>query len=87
MLRGVNKKIIEVVDTQNDYFERAILFVKDRKLDENESDIKRNADEFMKSAATLKFRRILYRIPVFEIVKLLGAASVGAAIVLIFMLV
>ncbi|RPF48102.1 hypothetical protein EDD70_0914 [Hydrogenoanaerobacterium saccharovorans] len=86
MLRGVNKKIIEVVDTQSDYFERAILFVKDRKLDENESEIKRNADEFMKSAGSLKLRRILYHIPIMEVIKLLSAACVGAAIVLILTL-
>ncbi len=30
MVRGVHKKIIEVADTQNEFFERAILIVKRR---------------------------------------------------------
>ncbi len=29
MLRGVNKRIIEVNDTDSDYFEKALFFVKD----------------------------------------------------------
>ena len=29
MVRGVHKKIIEVADTQNEFFERAILIVKE----------------------------------------------------------
>ena len=33
MIRGVNKKIIEVKNTGNDYFERAILFVREQKKD------------------------------------------------------
>lgn len=28
MLRGVNKNIIEIVETENQYFEKAILFVR-----------------------------------------------------------
>ena len=82
MLRGVNKKIIEVVDTQHEYFERAILFVKDRRLAENESEIKRNADDFLKNASGSRLRRMLLRLPLFETLKLLGAAGVGAAVAL-----
>lgn len=80
MLRGVNKKIIEVVDTQNDYFERAILFLKDHRLEENESDIKRNADDFLKSAGKMKLRRILYSRAALKAAELLCAAGVGAFI-------
>lgn len=78
MLRGVNKKIIEVVDTQNDYFERAILFLKDRKLEEDEGAIKKNADEFMKSTGSAKLRRMLYSNWLREGAKLACAAGAGA---------
>ncbi len=42
MLRGVNKRIIEVNDTDSDYFEKALFFVKDdtefdNKILENEA--------------------------------------------------
>ena len=39
MVRGVNKKIIEVVDMQSDYFDRAILFVKENRLGECEEEM------------------------------------------------
>lgn len=29
MVRGTNKRIIEINDTQNPYFERAVLYLKD----------------------------------------------------------
>lgn len=86
MLRGVNKKIIEVVDTQSDYFERAILFLKDHRMEENENDIKNNADEFLKNAGQLKLRRILYSRPVLETLKLLSAAGAGAFIAVMILL-
>ena len=35
MVRGVHKKIIEVADTQNEFFERAILIVKEGFRDED----------------------------------------------------
>lgn len=35
MVRGVHKKIIEVADTQNEFFERAILIVKEGPRDED----------------------------------------------------
>ncbi|MFR8309274.1 MAG: hypothetical protein ACLVD4_02735 [Negativibacillus sp.] len=33
MVRGTNKRIIEINDTQNPYFERAVLYLKDSQAD------------------------------------------------------
>ena len=33
MVRGINKRIIEINDTQNPYFERAVLYLKDNQAD------------------------------------------------------
>ena len=33
MVRGTNKRIIEINDTQNPYFERAVLYLKDSRAD------------------------------------------------------
>lgn len=85
MLRGVNKKIIEVVDTQNEYFERAILFVKDGKLENDEGDIKRNADEFLKSAGARKLGRVLTGRRLVGFIKLLCAAGAGSLLTLLVM--
>lgn len=78
MLRGVNKKIIEVIDTQNEYFERAILFLNDQKLGEEDALIKSNADEFLQQAGNKRLRRILRGRVVLEVCKLLCAAGIGA---------
>lgn len=86
MLRGVNKKIIEVIDTQNEYFERAILFLKNTKTMEDEGDIKKNADVFLKGAGGRKLSRIINRAPFMEALKLLAAVAVGAAVALAIVL-
>lgn len=77
MLRGVNKKIIEVVDTQNEYFERAILFIKDCKLGSDEGVIKKHADGFLKGAGARRLRFLMYGHPAWETVKLLAAVGAG----------
>lgn len=77
MLRGVNKKIIEVVDTQSEYFERAILFVKDCKLGSDEGVIKKHADGFLKGAGAHRLRLLMYGRPVWEACKLLLAVGAG----------
>lgn len=37
MVRGINKRIIEINDTQNPYFERAVLYLKDNQADSSKS--------------------------------------------------
>jgi hypothetical protein len=46
MLRGVNKQIIEIIDTGSDYFEKAVFFVKaDNKL--SNSKLEKEAEKIM----------------------------------------
>ena len=45
MLRGVNRQIIEVSETKNEYFERAILFVRPEYISENEANLRSEADK------------------------------------------
>ena len=49
MLKGVNKKVVEVVNLDNEYFERAILFVKAEKRDRDELTLKQKAREYVDS--------------------------------------
>ena len=52
MLKGVNKKVVEVVDMENEYFERAILFLKPEQPDSDEKTLKQRAGEYIR---TLKY--------------------------------
>ena len=47
MVRGVHKKIIEVADTQNEFFERAILIVKEGFRDEDPEQLRRKAGDYV----------------------------------------
>ena len=57
MLRGVNKKIIEISDTDNRYFEKAILYVRQgdwapREIEEKAADFVRGVTEQAGSASS-----------------------------------
>ena len=47
MIKGVNKQIIEVYDTGNKYFEKAILFVKPEYMSENEQGLRKEANRLL----------------------------------------
>lgn len=46
-MRGVNKLIVEIKDTDNDYFDRAILFLKPDKVTADQAEINRGAMELL----------------------------------------
>ncbi len=47
MIRGVKKQIIEVLNTENEYFEKAILIVSDEYAEYDRIKLKRRAQEFI----------------------------------------
>ncbi|MEE1279544.1 MAG: hypothetical protein UHH95_01785 [Oscillospiraceae bacterium] len=49
MIRGVKKQIIEVLNTENEYFERAILVVSDEYSEYERSKLDRRAREYVSS--------------------------------------
>lgn len=49
MIRGVNRKIIEVKDTGSSYFERILLFVKNEQGNMAPQVLDREADRLVKS--------------------------------------
>lgn len=48
MLKGINRRIIEINRTNNDYFEKAILFVKSDKIGCSQQLLSSQADLFLK---------------------------------------
>ena len=49
MVRGTNKRIIEINDTQNPYFERAVLYLKDNQADSCKKTLESQAQHFLGS--------------------------------------
>ena len=47
MLKGVNKQVVEVVEVDNEFFERAILFVKPEKQQNGEEALRENARRYV----------------------------------------
>ena len=67
MLKGVNKSIVEINDTGNMYFEKALLYIRPEMNNVPERHIAREAAEYIKSnvpdrisAPAEKKRRSLY---------------------------
>lgn len=57
MIRGVNKNVIEISDTGNDCFERAILFVRPDSVHREEDILQRRAHNYLSG---LKLRPWFY---------------------------
>lgn len=53
MLKGVNKHVVEVVDLENEYFEKAILFLRPGRPDSDEGTLRQRAGEYLR---TIKYR-------------------------------
>lgn len=53
MLKGINKRVVEVVDIENEYFEKAILFLRAGRPDADEGTLRRRAGEYIR---TIKYR-------------------------------
>ena len=47
MLKGVSQKVIEVVHTDNRYFEKAILFLRPAAQGEDKAKLKLHAGEYL----------------------------------------
>lgn len=56
MVRGVNKRIVEIKNTDSDYFERAILFLKDGET-RSDGEIKLLSGEYIRYLADGKGKR------------------------------
>lgn len=46
-MRGVNKLILDIKDTENEFFDRAILFLKTDKTAADQSMLNENAERFL----------------------------------------
>ena len=60
MLRGVNKKIIEISDVEGGYFEKILFFVNDDRKSEPDSVLENKAEQYMNESCALKYRKRIF---------------------------
>ncbi len=78
MLKGVNKKVVEVIDIDNEYFERAILFVKPTEQKHDEKVIKERANLYIKGINYVPKRENKVTALLFSVIKVAISAGFGA---------
>ena len=79
MVRGVHKKIIEVADTQNEFFERAILIVKEGFRDEDPEQLRRKAGDYVSQMGLAKQKKTHF---FWNLGKVLAGAAIGILLVI-----
>lgn len=84
MLKGINKNVIEVMDIENEHFERVILFLKPENPESDEKTIRQWAGEYMRS---IQYRPRKVRSPwriAFKLLQLGSAVGVGVFLANLF---
>lgn len=90
MLRGVNKRVVEIVNTGNDYIERAILFVRNEKQGTDAQVLDYQVRLYLRELGAAPKERKRTRFPrhrrLFFAIKLSGAALFGALLTALIVL-
>lgn len=80
MIKGVNRQIVEVNQTECDYFERIIFIVRPEYKTASASVLKSEADKLSQDAIdSLEALPKAKKSRILPIIKLLSAAGIGAA--------
>ncbi len=78
MIRGVNRRIVEITSTENDYFEKAVLYIRPEKTGYPKNKLDYEAKAYLNSIAPKKRRFFVDSIP-------LTAKLIAVAGVILFM--
>lgn len=89
MIRGVKKQVIEVLNTENEYFEKAILIVSDRYNECDRVRLSRKANEYVSGIVPFSSsdtcqkgkKRVKIIKNVMCAIKYLAVSGMGAAVV------
>lgn len=54
MIKGVNKRVVEITSVDNEYFEKAVLYLKTEKSDASVSSIEAAAREYLGKIVPVK---------------------------------
>ena len=86
MLKGVSQKVIEVVHTDNRYFEKAILFLRPNVQGEDRADLNAQAGEYLGQLHYQPQKSARKKCSWMDLVKFTGAALLGAGAACAFFL-
>lgn len=84
MIKGVNKQVIEINDTGNQYYNHAILFLRPEYADVQREVLEKEAKKFLKKIDTTSTARRKNRI-IYWAIRLLPGALFGAIISVLIM--
>lgn len=86
MLKGVSQKVIEVVHTDNRYFEKAILFLRPQAQSEDKAELKARAGEYLAQIDYDPSGHEQHKKKLSEAFKIAIGALAGAAVACVFFL-
>ncbi|MCI8493010.1 MULTISPECIES: hypothetical protein [Anaerotruncus] len=86
VLKGVSQKVIEVVHTDNRYFEKAILFLRPNAQEGDKTQLRAKAGEYLSQIDYSPREAAPRRLTLAEAVKFGLAALGGAAVACLFFL-
>ncbi|MBQ7124358.1 MAG: hypothetical protein IJO01_07095 [Oscillospiraceae bacterium] len=86
MLRGVNKKIIEINNVEGGYFDRVLFFISDDKRSEPDSVLNNQAEKYVSDTCSLKYKKRLLSGETAKLIfKMALSAGIGLAIGTMFL--
>ncbi|MBR2042638.1 MAG: hypothetical protein IJ945_09760 [Oscillospiraceae bacterium] len=86
MLRGVNKKIIEINNVEGGYFDRVLFFISEDKKSEPDSVLNRQAEKYVSESCALKYKKSIFSGDTARIIiKMAASAGIGLAIGMYFL--
>lgn len=81
MVKGVNRQVLEILEPQCDYFEKALFFVKPEYSNESDAKLRNQAlKSIQNSNAVPKTRKQKVKSKMFFIAQMLSSAVVGSII-------
>ncbi|MDE6110743.1 MAG: hypothetical protein K2F65_02380 [Eubacterium sp.] len=87
MIKGVNRQVLEITNTENPYFERIIFFVKPEYGNEDRAKLKKEAENYASSAGKPPKSRKTKKEIRYLIMQSILCLGAGAALTFLFSLV
>ncbi len=86
MLKGVNKKIIEINNIEGGYFEKVLFFVSDERKTEPDYVLNDKAEKYVNASCSLKYKKSIFPdTKTGNLFKMAISAVIGFALGLIFL--
>jgi len=84
MIKGINRNVIEIVETNSDLFERAILFVRPGEVEKSPAHLESCAHSFL-ARAKLRRRMLQGKTALSNALKYIFAAGAGAGLAVLLL--